>query len=76
MPFSRMREDVSEAAVPFAGCGESLYLNTPTPDGFLHTWAPLPADMTAVVESLFPNCPALSDTPTVGLLKALTLSES
>jgi hypothetical protein len=71
-----MREDIRDTAVPFGGCEEGLGLNTPTPDGFLHTWAPLPADMTAVVESLFPNCPALSDTPTVGLLKALTLSES
>ena len=76
MPFSRMREDIREAAVPFAGCVESLPLNTPTPDGFLHVWAPLPADMAHTVESLFPDCALLTDRPTVGLLRALTLSES
>ena len=76
MPFSRMREDIREAAVPFAGCVESLPLNTPTPDGFLHVWAPLPADMARVGEALVPDSVVRTDRPTVGLLRALTLSES
>lgn len=76
MPFSRTREDVNEAAIPFAGCGEDCPLNTPSPDGFLHLWASLPADMAAAVKSLFPHSEVLTDCPTVGLLRALTLSES
>ena len=76
MPFSRMREDVSEAVVPFAWCGEDCPLNTPSPDGFLHTWAPLPADMEAVINSLFPQSPVSVKAPTVGLLRSLTLSEA
>jgi hypothetical protein len=76
MPFSRMREDVNEAAVHFAGCGEDCPLNTPSPDGFLHTWAPLPADMGAVIRTLFPQSPVLAETPTVELLRSLTLSEA
>ena len=76
MPFSRMREDIRDTAVPFAGCEEGLALNTPTPDGFLHVWAPLPADMAAIVRSLFPQSEALTEAPTVSLLRALTLSET
>jgi hypothetical protein len=67
---------VNEAAVPFAGCGEDGPLNAPSPDGFLPTWAPLPADMGAVIRSLFPQSPVLAETPTVGLLRGLTLSEA
>ncbi len=76
MPFSRMREDVNEAAIPFAECGEACPLNIPSPDGFLHTWAPLPADMAEAVASLFPRSPVLVEAPTVGLLRGLTLSEA
>ena len=76
MPFSRMREDVNEEAIPFEGCREDCPLNTTSPDGFLHTWAPLPDDMGAVIRSLFPQSAVLTDCPTVGLLRALTLSES
>ena len=76
MPFSRMREDVGEAAIPFAGCGEDCPLNLPSPDGFLHTWAPLPDDMEAVIRSLFPQSPVSAESPTVGLLRSLTLSEA
>jgi hypothetical protein len=32
--------------------------------------------MGAVIRSLFPQSPVLTDCPTVGLLRALTLSES
>lgn len=74
MPFSRMREDVNTVAVPFQGCDKALPLNLPSPDGFLHTWAPLPADVSRVVEALFPHSPVLEPTPTVGLLEELTLS--
>ena len=76
MPFSRMREDIRDTAVPFAGCEDGLGLNTPTPDGFLHAWAPLPADVAAMVRSLFPKSEVLTEAPTVGLLRALTLSET
>ena len=75
MPFSRVREDVREKAIPFAGCGEDQGLNTPTSDGFLHIWAPLPTDMADVIASLFPSSEVLSSHPTVGLLRTLTLSE-
>ncbi len=30
-------------------------LNAPSPDGYLHTWSPLPADMAAVVAAHFPD---------------------
>ena len=76
MPFSRMREDVRDAAIPFVGCDPRLGLNTPTPDGFLHTWAPLPSDLAAVVGSLFPHSPLLTHTPTLELLASLTLTGS
>lgn len=76
MPFSRMREEVSEASIPFAGCDEGCPLNLPSPDGFLHTWAGLPADMAAAVGDLFPQSPLLLEAPTVGLLRTLTLSEA
>ena len=76
MPFSRMREDIRDTAVPFAGCEDGLELNTPTPDGFLHVWAPLPADIASAVSSLFPHSEVLTHTPTVGLLCNLTLSRS
>jgi hypothetical protein len=75
MPFSRMREDVNAAAVPFVGCSDNDPLNAPSPDGFLHTWAPLPADMEHVLSRLFPQSPIRTKTPTVGLLKTLTLTE-
>ena len=75
MPFSRMREDIRDTATPFAECEDGLPLNTPTPDGFLHIWAPLPADMAKVIGDLFPSSEVLSPHPTVGLLRTLTLSE-
>lgn len=75
MPFSRTREDVNEAAVPFADCDEDCPLNLPSPDGFLHTWAPLPTDMKAVVRALFPRSAPLVESPSVGLLRGLTLNE-
>ena len=76
MPFSRMREDVHTAVIPFSGCREDSPLNLPSPDGFLHVLAGLPADMAAVVGELFPGISLLRSPPTVGLLRALTLSEA
>ena len=73
MPFSRMRDDVNATAIPFIGCADHLPLNTPSPDGFLHTWAPLPEDVSQAVGVLFPQSPVLTRIPTVGLLTALTL---
>ncbi len=75
MPFSRTREDVNTAVIPFSRCEEDCPLNLPSPDGFLHVLASLPADMAAVVGELFPQSTLLTRTPTVGLLRSLTLSE-
>ena len=73
MPFSRFRKDVNTKAIPFENCPPSHPLNTPTPDGFLHTWAPLPSDMSETVSALFPDSPVLTAKPSVELLTELTL---
>ena len=75
MPFSRMREDIRDTAVPFVGCDPVLGLNAPTPDGFLHTWAAMPDSLRKTVEALFPDSPLLTRPPTLRLLSSLTLSE-
>ncbi len=75
MPFSRSRKNVTEAAIPFSGCADGTPLNLPSSDGFLHVWAPLPTDMAVTVNSLFPHSPILTESPAVGLLRALTLPE-
>ncbi len=47
-------------------------LNVPTPNGYLHTWAPLPPDMAAVVATLFgPDTPILTDAPCLDTLRCL-----
>ncbi len=73
MPFSRVREDVDAELTMLAGVDPEHPLNRPAPDGFLHTWAPLPADMVRVVATLFSNSPLLTPSPTAGLLSRLTL---
>ena len=73
MPFSQVREDVNARLTVFTGVESRFPLNRPAPDGFLHTWAPLPADMAEVIAALFPESPLLSPDPTVGLLSRLTL---
>ena len=73
MPFSQVREDVEAGLVMFADVEPHHPLNAPAPDGFLHTWAPLPADMAGIVTALFPHSPLLTPYPTAGLLSALTL---
>lgn len=70
-PFSRMRADVEEASAPLEGLDPALPLNTPTSDGYLHTWAPLPADMARLLERLFPTAVPLLQAPTIGLLQSL-----
>ncbi len=48
-----------------------LPLNAPTPDGYLHTWAPLPPDMALLIEMLFSEDFALPSRPVVGDLRLL-----
>ncbi len=48
-------------------------LNTPTPDGYLHTWAPLPSDMDEAVTTLFGVLPLQTKTP---CLQDLPIMES
>lgn len=73
MPFSKVREDVDAGLCMFADVAPDYPLNCPAPDGFLHTWASLPEDMTRIVAALFPESPLLRLSPAVGLLSQLTL---
>ena len=73
MPFARMRADVTEDTHPLAGLDPNLPLNQPTPDGYLHTWAPIPPDMKQVIGDLFPHHEPFS--PTVATLNTLDLSD-
>ena len=72
MPFSQVREDVDNKLSMFAEVDPAHPLNCPAPDGFLHTWAPIPEDLARVMNVLFPNSP-LTAAPSVGLLSQLTL---
>ncbi len=76
MPFARMRAEVAEGAKPLSGIDPSLPLNTPTPDGYLHTWAPLPEDMAGLLADLFPDSPLRGTVPAVGILTELGLTEN
>lgn len=76
VPFARMQADVAEDAPPLTGLDPDLPLNQPTPDGYLHTWAPIPPDMKQVMGDLFHRPEQLPLSPTVASLKALNLSES
>lgn len=67
MPFSRAMGEAT-VAVGIGDLDPTLPLNTPTPDGYLHTWAPLPADMSSLILSLFPHdhvpsAPCVGDLP-------------
>ncbi len=73
MPFSQARENVNAGLCMFAGADPDHPLNQSAPDGFLHTWAPIPEDIARVVASLFPGSPLLCSSPSVGLLSQLTL---
>ena len=75
MPFAHMREDVEENSVPLVDLDPILPLNQPTPDGFLHTWAPIPEDMERVITRFFPAESFRSLPPTVAALTALNLTE-
>ena len=44
---------------PMTALAPDTVLNRPSPDGWLHTWAPLPADMTDAVLSLWQDCRSL-----------------
>lgn len=74
LPFCRIREGMAGGADTFAGVPPRTPLNRPTPDGYLHVWAPLPPELSEVVDRLFPDSPVLTPDPTVDLLKNLTLS--
>ena len=76
LPFARMRTEAAEGAEPLAGLSPSLPLNAPTPYGYLHTWAPLPADMAGLLDGLFPDSPLRGTAPTVGILTELELTEN
>ncbi len=76
MPFARMRADVIEGAEPLIGLDPTLALNHPTPDGYLHTWAPLPADMGGLLDEFFPHSLLTAQAPTVSLLTALGLNQT
>ena len=71
MPFAGLHSELSEANDPFAGIDPALPLNAPTPNGYLHTWAPLPADMTEVLAANFPEVPLGLGIPTVKTLIGL-----
>lgn len=75
MPFARMRPEVAEGAEPLTGVDPDLPLNTPTPDGYLHTWAPLPTDMAGLLQALFPDSPLCAPSPTVEILTRLKLND-
>ena len=73
LPFACAREDVREDTRPLALTDPSLPLNTPTPDGYLHTWAPIPPDMETIIETFFPEGAPWSSPPTVATLDTLFL---
>ena len=75
LPFFHAHEAGMEGTPPLADPDERLPLNHPTPDGYLHTWAPLPHDMENLLRTHFPTCALCTDSPTVGLLKHLQLTE-
>ena len=75
MPFARVREDVAEDALPLVGLDPTLPLNHPTPDGYLHTWAPIPTDMEQAITALIPSKDLPALVPTVSALTALDLTE-
>ena len=75
LPFARTRADVSEDALPTEALDPTLPLNHPTPDGYLHTWAPVPEDMRVPLAALFPGILPCAHTPTVSMLSGLSLTE-
>ena len=75
MPFARIREEVAEDALPLVGLDPTLPLNHPTPDDYLHTWAPIPTDMEQVITALIPSKDLPALVPTVSTLTALDLTE-
>ena len=74
MPFARTRTDVDEDTSPLTGLSQDVPLNSPSADGYLHTWAPIPDDMLTLLNDLFPNSSLSTATPTMGLLTQLTLT--
>ena len=53
LPFAGIRAAAPSEAIPRDELDPSLPLNAPTPDGCLHTWAPIPPDMEAVLRACF-----------------------
>ena len=55
LPFACARETESTDTGPSASPVPSFPVNVPTPDGYLHTLAPIPPDMEAIIETFFPE---------------------
>lgn len=78
MPFCTAKGDI-EKTVDTQDLSPDLPLNAPTPDGRLHTWAPLPEDMSSLILSLFPDLDlplAPGSVPRLGDLPLLPSSPS
>ena len=84
LPFLRA-SGKEDGRIPTDHLDPSVPLNLPSADGYLHTWAPLPADMEALIKKEifgsadgFEGSPLPSgafaggDSPTVGQLRQLT----
>ena len=71
LPFTRAMGASSAQPSAIQEFDARLPLNTPTPDGYLHTWAPLPIDMTMLIDELFSGDFVLPTHPTVGHLRLL-----
>ena len=72
LPYTRATGTLSaEHPLTMNEIDPQLPLNAPTPDGYLHTWAPLPTDMAMLIDTLFSADFALPTHPTVGDLHPL-----
>ena len=71
LPFTRAMGASAASGAEMRELDPRHPLNAPTPDGYLHTWAPLPTDMEVLVRELFSNEFTLPRNPTVGDLNGL-----
>ena len=65
LPFALMDAAREDTPAPLTGACPEHPLNLPTPDGYLHTWAPLPDDMALLLDQFFPTAPIPKENPTV-----------
>lgn len=75
LPFLSTTGAPPHGDIPPSDPQPPLPLNQPSPEGLLHTWAPLPSDMERLIASLFPQSPVLCQAPTKALLDRLSLTE-